>query len=50
MEGDAGSVREREIHDEQVVVDLACSELDRQLARVRHFLVRTEARSASDTY
>ncbi|MEZ7760124.1 HelD family protein [Actinomyces oris] len=49
-EEDAGSVREREMHGEQVVVDLAYSELDRQLAQARHALARTEAQGVSGTH
>ena len=50
MEEDAGSVREREMRGEQVVVDLAYSELDRQLAQARHSLARTEAQGVSGTH
>ena len=46
----AGSIREREMRGEQVVVDLAYSELDRQLAQARHSLARTEAQSVSGTH
>ena len=49
-EEDAGSVREREMRGEQVVVDLAYSELDRQLAQARHSLARTEAQGVSGTH
>ena len=35
---------------EQVVVDLAYSELDRQLAQARHLLARTEAQGVSGTH
>ena len=35
---------------EQVVVDLAYSELDRQLAQARHSLARTEAQGVSGTH
>ena len=47
---DAGSVREREIHGEQEVVDLAYSELDRQLTQARRSLARTEAQGVSGTH
>ena len=47
---DAGRVREREIHGEQEVVDLAYSELDRQLAQARRSLARTEAQGVSGTH
>ena len=47
---DAGRVREREIHGEQDVVDLAYSELDRQLAQARRSLARTEAQGVSGTH
>ncbi|MEA1305463.1 HelD family protein [Actinomyces oris] len=50
VEEDAGSVREREMRGEQVVVDLAYSELDRQLAQARHSLARTEAQGVSGTH
>ena len=49
-EEDAGSVREREMRGEQVVVDLAYNELDRQLAQARHSLARTEAQGVSGTH
>ena len=49
-EDDAGSVREREMRGEQVVVDLAYNELDRQLAQARHSLARTEAQGVSGTH
>ena len=47
---DAGSVRERELRGEQQVVDLAYSELDRQLAQARRSLARTEAQGVSGTH
>ena len=47
---DAGSVREREVRGEQEVVDLAYSELDRQLAQARRSLARTEAQGVSGTH
>ena len=47
---DAGSVRERELRGEQQVVDLAYSELDRQLAQARRSLERTEAQGVSGTH
>ena len=47
---DAGRVREREIHGEQEVVDLAYSELDRQLTQARRSLARTEAQGVSGTH
>ncbi|TFH54114.1 ATP-dependent DNA helicase [Actinomyces viscosus] len=46
----AGSVREREVRGEQEVVDLAYSELDRQLAQARRSLARTEAQGVSGTH
>ncbi|OLO46795.1 ATP-dependent DNA helicase [Actinomyces oris] len=49
-EEDAGSVREREMRGEQVVVDLAYSELDRQLAQARRSLAHTEAQGVSGTH
>ena len=47
---DAGSVRERELHSEQQIVDLAYSELDRQLDQARRSLARTEAQGVSGTH
>lgn len=42
--------RERELGAEQQVVDLAYSELDRQLAQARRSLAQTEARGVSGTH
>lgn len=50
VKDDAGSARERELHGEQEVVDLAYSELDRQLAQARRSLARTEAQGVSGTH
>ena len=46
----AEAPREREIASEQVIVDLAYSELDRQLAEARRSLAATEARGAAGTH
>ena len=47
---DAGSARERELRGEQQIVDLAYSELDRQLAQARRSLARIEAQGVSGTH
>ncbi|WP_196717499.1 AAA family ATPase [Actinomyces trachealis] len=47
---DTSSVRERELASEQRLVDLAYSELDRQLAQARESLARTEASGAHGTH
>lgn len=44
------SVRDREIHAEQHVVDLAYGELDRQLEAARRSLAATEAQGVSGTH
>ncbi|WP_147681178.1 AAA family ATPase [Actinomyces ruminicola] len=44
------SARDREIAAEQAIVDVAYSELDRQLARARRSLAATQARGASGTH
>ena len=46
----ADSTRERELRGEQQTVDLAYSELDRQLAQARRSLARTEAQGVSGTH
>ena len=46
----ADSARERELRGEQQTVDLAYSELDRQLAQARRSLARTEAQGVSGTH